>query len=47
MYKHRIHSTLMTLGVPVPVSDLFGVAGRARLAELDLPEPWAGHITGD
>jgi transposase len=45
MYKHRIHSTLMTLGVPVKVSDLFGVAGRARLAGLDLPEPWAGHIS--
>jgi transposase len=45
MYKHRIHSTLMTLGVPVAGSDAFGPGGRARLARLELPEPWAGHIT--
>ena len=44
MLKHRIHSTLMTFGVPVPVSDLFGVGGRALLARLALPEPWAGHV---
>ena len=45
MLKHRVHSTLMTFGVPVRVSDLFGVAGRADLAGLALPEPWAAHVT--
>jgi len=39
--KNRIHSTLATFGEPVPVSDLFGVAGRDLLARLDIPEPWA------
>jgi transposase len=39
--KNRIHSTLITFGHPVPVSDLFGVAGRELLARLELPEPWA------
>jgi transposase len=39
--KNRIHATLMTFGHPVPVSDLFGVAGRDLLASLAIPEPWA------
>ena len=26
------------------MSDLFGVAGRERLASLELPEPWAGNV---
>jgi transposase len=39
--KNRIHATLITFGHPVPVSDLFGVAGRGLLAALDIPEPWA------
>jgi transposase len=39
--KNRIHSTLATFGHPVPVADLFGVAGRDLLARLELPEPWA------
>ena len=38
--KNRIHATLMTFGHPVPVSDLFGVAGRHLLASLEVPEPW-------
>ena len=42
--KNRIHSALISFGRPCPVSDLFGVAGRAHLAELDLPEPWRGNI---
>jgi len=42
--KNRIHSALMSFGRPCPVSDLFGVAGRDLLAELDLPEPWRGNI---
>lgn len=39
--KNRIHATLITFGHPVPVSDLFGVAGRELLASLEIPEPWA------
>ena len=39
--KNRIHATLIAFGHPVPVSDLFGVAGRELLARLALPEPWA------
>jgi len=39
--KNRIHATLVTFGHPVPVSDLFGVAGRELLARLAIPEPWA------
>jgi transposase len=41
MLKNRIHQTLITHGVPAgSESDLFGAAGRARLARLALPEPW-------
>jgi transposase len=39
--KNRIHATLIAFGHPVPVSDLFGVAGRELLASLEIPEPWA------
>jgi len=39
--KNRIHATLITFGHPVPVSDLFGVAGRELLTGLAIPEPWA------
>jgi transposase len=42
--KHRIHSALMTFGRPCPVTDLFGLEGRALLASLELPEPWRGNI---
>jgi transposase len=42
--KNRIHATLMTFGHPVPVSDLFGAAGRDLLAGLAIPEPWAGTL---
>src|SRR5665811_123923 len=42
--KNRIHATLMTLGHPVPVSDLFGATGRDLLAGLAIPEPWAGTL---
>jgi transposase len=44
MLKHRIHSTLMTFGVPAKTSDLFGIAGRDCLAHLELPQPWAGDV---
>jgi transposase len=39
--KNRIHATLIAFGHPVPVSDLFGTAGRELLERLDIPEPWA------
>jgi transposase len=42
--KNRIHSTLMTWGVPCPVSDLFGAGGRGLLERLALPEPWSTDV---
>jgi transposase len=42
--KNRIHASLMTFGHPCPVSDLFGVGGRALLDHLCFPEPWRGDI---
>ena len=40
MLKHRVHATLVSFGKPCPVTDLFGVAGRRMLADLNVPEPW-------
>jgi transposase len=42
--KNRIHATLITFGHPVPMTDLFGVAGRELLARLDVPEPWGSSL---
>jgi transposase len=42
--KNRIHATLLALGHACPTSDLFGVDGRALLARLALPAPWAGNV---
>jgi transposase len=42
--KQRVHATLLTHGTPCPVADLFGARGRALLARLELPEPWAGDV---
>src|SRR3954454_577852 len=42
--KIRIRATLLTFGHPCPVADLCGVAGRQLLADLHLPEPWAGDV---
>ena len=33
------------LGIPVTCSDIFGVAGSAWLAQLGLPQPYAGKVT--
>jgi transposase len=44
MLRNRIHSTLMTFGVPCRTSDLFGVTGREALDRLALPEPWASDV---
>ncbi len=38
--KNSIHATLTAFGHPVPVSDLFGTAGRELLGRLAIPEPW-------
>jgi transposase len=45
MLKNRIHQTLISHGVPCGESDLFGRGGRARLAQLSLPEPWRSNVT--
>jgi transposase len=42
--KNRIHSTLLTHGVPCPVSDLFGLRGRRLLERLRLPQPWLANV---
>jgi transposase len=42
--KNRIHSTLIAFGYQRKMSDLFGVSGRKLLEELDIPEPWRGHV---
>jgi transposase len=42
--KNRIHAILMAFGHPCPVSDLFGLEGRALLDRLGLPEPWRGDV---
>jgi transposase len=42
--KQRVHAVLLAHGKPCPVSDLFGVSGRALLRRLALPEPWAGTV---
>jgi transposase len=44
MLKNRVHSTLHNHGIVSPVSDLFGVGGRQFLADLEVPEPWAGTV---
>jgi transposase len=42
--KNRIHATLMTFGHPVPMADLFGVAGRDLLDRTQVPEPWRSTL---
>ena len=42
--KNRVHSSLIAFGHQVLMADLFGVAGRKLLAELDFPEPWRSHV---
>jgi transposase len=42
--KNRIHSSLIAFGHQRSMSDLFGVSGRKLLRELDIPEPWRGHV---
>ena len=42
--KQRVHAVLLAHGKPCPVSDLFGIAGRALLERLALPEPWLATL---
>jgi transposase len=42
--KNRIHSTPINFGRPRPVTDLFGVEGRALLERLEVPEPWRSNV---
>ena len=42
--KNRVHSTLITWGKPVVMSDLFGAGGRDYLAGLGLPDAWAQTV---
>ncbi len=44
MLKHRVHATLVSFGKPCSVTDLFGVAGRHMLADLQVPEPWRSTL---
>ena len=43
--KNRIHSTLITHGLPVPFSDLFGAGGRRLLEGLELSAAWTETTT--
>ena len=45
--KNRVHSSLIAFGHQVPMADLFGVAGRRLLADLDFPEPWLRSCSGE
>jgi transposase len=42
--KQRVHAVLLAHGRPCPLSDLFGLSGRALLERLALPEPWQGTV---
>jgi transposase len=42
--KQRVHAVLLAHGLPCPLSDLFGLDGRALLARMALPEPWRGTV---
>jgi len=44
MFKNRVHAALIAFGKPCPVADLFASNGRALLAKLQLPEPWAANV---
>ncbi len=44
--KNRVHCTLITFGHQRHMSDLFGVAGRRLLTQLEIPEPWRSGSDG-
>jgi transposase len=41
--KNRVRSTLIAFGYQVPMADMFGLAGRRLLGELDIPR--GGAVT--
>jgi transposase len=43
--KAGVHAVLAKCGIPVPMTDLFGVGGTALLDRLDLPKPYPARIT--
>ena len=42
--KAQVHAVLAKCGVPVPMSDLFGVGGTVLLDRVELPKPYAARI---
>jgi transposase len=42
--KNRVHSSLITWGVSVPMTDLFGAGGREYLEGLGLPAAWSETV---
>ncbi|MDF3313332.1 IS110 family transposase [Rhodococcus sp. T2V] len=42
--KAQVHAVLAKAGVLIPVSDLFGVTGRQKLARVPLGEPYAQRV---
>ena len=42
--KAQVHAVLAKAGVLIPVSDLFGVAGRQKLARIGLPRAYAKRV---
>ncbi|BAH55492.1 IS110 family transposase [Rhodococcus opacus] len=43
--KAQVHAVLAKAGVLIPVSDLFGVTGRAKLARVPLGDAYAQRVT--
>jgi transposase len=42
--KNRVHTILIAHGHQVPMAKLFGLEGRKLLQNVDVPEPWRGHL---
>ncbi|MDZ7734304.1 MAG: IS110 family transposase [Acidimicrobiia bacterium] len=42
--KAQVHAVIAKVGIPVPMTDLFGVAGNELLDELELPGAYAHRI---
>jgi len=42
--KAQVHATIAKVGIQVPMTDLFGVAGNAMLDDLELPHAYAHRI---
>lgn len=42
--KAQVHSVLAKSGILIPVSDLFGVTGRQKLARVPLADAYAQRV---